>query len=104
MIQKDIFTELLNGETILLGHPQMSRLREEAYKTKELLIQMNNSSSPEEISGLFGKILDKKVENVAVFTPIYINYGKNISIGKMFLSILTALFLHWAELPLKTTF
>ena len=82
MIQKDIFTELLNGETILPEHPQMSRLREEAYKTKELLIQMNNSSNPEEISELLGKILDKKVENVAVFTPIYINYGKNISIGK----------------------
>jgi acetyltransferase-like isoleucine patch superfamily enzyme len=31
---------------------------------------------------LFGKILDKKLESVAVFTPIYINYGKNINIGK----------------------
>jgi len=82
MIHKDIFTELLNGETILPGHPQMSRLREEAYKTKELLVQMNNSSDPEEISELLGRILAKKVESVAVFTPIYINYGKNISIGK----------------------
>ncbi|WEK70827.1 MAG: sugar O-acetyltransferase [Candidatus Chryseobacterium colombiense] len=43
---------------------------------------MNNSSDPGEISELLEKIVDKKLENVAVFTPIYINHGKNISIGK----------------------
>jgi acetyltransferase-like isoleucine patch superfamily enzyme len=82
MVQEDIFTELLNGETILPDHPQISRLREASYKVKELLIKMNNSSDPEEISELLSRILDKNTENVAVFTPIYINYGKNISIGK----------------------
>jgi hypothetical protein len=54
MVQKDksredIFTKLLNGETILPDDPQIDRLREEAYKTKKLLIEMNNSSDPEEI-------------------------------------------------------
>ncbi len=87
MVQKDkfgenIFTKLLNGETILPDHPQIGRLREEAYNTKKLLIKMNNSFDPEEISELLGKIVDQKLENVDVFTPIYINYGKNISIGK----------------------
>ena len=82
MIEEDIFTKLLNGETTLPDNPRISRLREEAYKTKTLLIKLNNSSDPEEISELLGKILDQKLENVAVFTPIYINYGKNISIGK----------------------
>lgn len=79
---EDIFTKLLNGEKILPDDPQIGRLREEAYKTKKLLIKMNNSSDPEEISELLEKILDKKLDNVAVFTPIYINHGKNISIGK----------------------
>lgn len=79
---EDIFTKLLNGEKILPDDPQIDRLREEAYKTNKLLIKMNNSSDPEEISELLEKILDKKLDNVAVFTPIYINHGKNISIGK----------------------
>lgn len=79
---EDIFTRLLNGETILPHDPQIDRLREESYKVKELLVKMNNSSDSKEIEELLSQIIDKKLENVAVFTPIYINYGKNINIGK----------------------
>lgn len=79
---EDIFTRLLNGETILPHDPQIGRLREESYKIKELLVKMNNSSDSKEIEELLSQIVDKKLENVAVFTPLYINYGKNINIGK----------------------
>jgi acetyltransferase-like isoleucine patch superfamily enzyme len=87
MIQKeksteDIFARLLNGETILPEDLQISRLRKESYAAKELLIQINNSPDPEEITALLSKILGKKLDNIEVFTPIYINYGKHISIGK----------------------
>ncbi|MNK21083.1 putative acetyltransferase [compost metagenome] len=78
----DIFARLLKGETILPDDPQINRLRAESYKTKEILIQINNSADPDEISVLLGQILDYTLENVTVFTPIYINYGKNIKIGK----------------------
>lgn len=81
-IHKDIFERLLNGETILPDDPQIGRLREESYKTKELLNQLNNSFEPSEIQEIFSRILGKKIENVAVFTPVYINYGKGIDIGK----------------------
>nr|WP_314895810.1 DapH/DapD/GlmU-related protein [uncultured Flavobacterium sp.] len=81
-LQKDIFERLLAGETISPNDSQIGRLREESYATKELLIQMNNSSDPMEITEILSKILDKEVQNVAVFTPIYINYGKHINIGK----------------------
>ena len=80
--EKDIFERLLHGETILPNDPQMSRLREEAYAVKEMLVQMNVSSNPEEITQLLSRILNKELKNVAVFTPIYINCGKSISIGK----------------------
>jgi len=80
--EKDIFERLLRGETILPNDPQMSRLREEAYAVKEMLVQMNVSSNPEEITQLLSRILNKELKNVAVFTPIYINCGKSISIGK----------------------
>ena len=82
LIQKDIFERLLNGETIHPDDSQMYRLREEAFVVKVLLNQINNSSNPDEITKLLSQILDKEVQNVAVFTPIYINYGKHINIGK----------------------
>ncbi|CAH0149440.1 Maltose O-acetyltransferase [Pedobacter sp. Bi27] len=80
--QKDIFERLLASETILPTDPQIGRLREEAFAVKELLIQMNNSSNPEEISEILSRILNKEIQDVTVFTPIYINYGKHINIGK----------------------
>lgn len=80
--QKDIFERLLNGETIFPDDSQLYRLREEAFAVKVLLNQMNSSSNSEEITDVLSQIFNKKVQDVAVFTPIYINYGKNISIGK----------------------
>lgn len=81
-VQKDIFERLLAGETIFPNDLQIGRLREEAFAVKALLIQMNASSDPEEITQLLSRILNKEIQDVAVFTPIYINYGKHISIGK----------------------
>ena len=80
--QKDIFERLLAGETILSNDPQLVRLREEAFAVKALLTQMNNAVNPQEITDILGTILDKKVQDVTVFTPLYINYGKHIRIGQ----------------------
>ncbi|UFH32513.1 sugar O-acetyltransferase [Chryseobacterium sp. C-71] len=80
--QKDIFERLLNGETIFPNDTQIDRLREEAFAVKVLLNQMNNSLNPDEITKLLSQILDKEIQDVAVFTPLYINYGKHINIGK----------------------
>ncbi|MNK44912.1 Maltose O-acetyltransferase [compost metagenome] len=82
LIQKDIFERLLAGETILPNDLQISRLRKESFAVNALLNQMNNSSNPEEITKILSQILDKKVQDLAVFTPLYINYGKHINIGK----------------------
>jgi acetyltransferase-like isoleucine patch superfamily enzyme len=80
--QKDIFERLLTGETISAYDPQIGRLREESYAVKELLVRMNNTSNPTEITEILSKILDKEVRDVTIFTPIHINYGKHITIGK----------------------
>lgn len=80
--QLDIFERLLRGETILPNDPEMHRLRDESFAVKKLLIEMNNSSDSDDITKLLSEILNQKVQNVAVFTPLYINYGKNINIGK----------------------
>lgn len=80
--QLDIFERLLRGETILPNDAEMHRLREESFAVKKLLIEMNSSSDSDEITKLLSEILNQEVQNVAVFTPLYINYGKNINIGK----------------------
>lgn len=81
--EKDIFERLRNGETIPSGDPQAYKMREVSYTTKELLIQINSSSDPSDIRNLLGQLTGSKIdESVAVFTPLYINYGKHTRIGK----------------------
>jgi len=79
----DIFERLRNGETIPSDDPQAYKMREASFATKKLLLQMNNSSDPVEIRGLLSQITGTEIdESTAVFTPLYINYGKHTKIGK----------------------
>lgn len=80
---EDIFERLLKGETVTPEDPQIHRLQESSYTTKQLLVKMNNSSNPSEIRSILGEITGSIIhESTSVFTPSYINYGKNIKIGK----------------------
>jgi acetyltransferase-like isoleucine patch superfamily enzyme len=80
---KDIFERLRNGEAIPANDPEAYQLREASFATKKLLVQLNNSFDPAEIRDLLSQITSSEIdESVAVFTPLYINYGKNIKIGK----------------------
>jgi len=78
-----VFERLRAGETVSANDPQVYRLKEESYKTKHVLLQMNNSSDPVEINQYLSQITGSAIdESVAIFTPLYINYGKNITIGR----------------------
>ncbi|HEV7621367.1 MAG TPA: DapH/DapD/GlmU-related protein [Flavisolibacter sp.] len=80
---KDIFEQLRNGETVAANNPEAYKLREASFETKKLLVQMNNSSDPAEIRNLLSQITGSEIDgSLVVFTPLYINYGKNIKIGK----------------------
>lgn len=79
----DIFERLKKGETILPNDPEAYKMREASYNTKKLLVQMNNAIEPGEIRELLSQITGSEIdESVAVFTPLYINYGKHTKIGK----------------------
>ncbi|WP_029902697.1 DapH/DapD/GlmU-related protein [Prevotella sp. 10(H)] len=79
----DIFERLKKGETIPAGDPQAYRMREASYATKELLVRMNNSADPAEIRDILSEITGSDIdESTAMFTPLYINYGKHIKIGR----------------------
>lgn len=78
----DIFERLRNGETILPNDSEAYKMREASYNTKKLLVQMNNATEPNEVRNLLSQITGAEVdESVAVFTPLYINYGKHTKIG-----------------------
>ena len=79
----DIFERLRNGETITPTDPEAIKLREAAFATKKLLVQLNQSFDPVEIRDLLWQITGSEVdETVAIFTPFHINYGKHTRIGK----------------------
>jgi acetyltransferase-like isoleucine patch superfamily enzyme len=81
--RNDIFERLRNGETIPSTDPEAYKLREASFATKKLLVQLNSSSDAEEIRGLLSLITGSEIdETITVFTPLYLNYGKHIKIGK----------------------
>lgn len=83
MEAKTVFQRLVDGEAISPNDPDAYKMREASYHTKKLLLQMNNTSEPAEIRIFLSEITDSEIdESVAVFTPLYINYGKNTTIGK----------------------
>lgn len=83
MSTTDIFERLRNGEIILPNDPEAYKMREASFATKNLLVQMNNATEPEEMRGFLSQITGTEIdESVAVFTPLHINYGKNTKIGK----------------------
>lgn len=79
----DIFERLRKGETIAPNDPEAYKMREASFATKKLLIQMNNSTEPEEIRNFLSNITGTEIDkSVTVFTPLHINYGKHTKIGK----------------------
>lgn len=80
---KNIFERLLNGETVFSSDPEAYKLREASYATKKLLVQLNHATDPAAIRNLLSRVTGTAIdESVAVFTPLYINYGKHTTIGK----------------------
>lgn len=78
-----IFERLSNGHTISPEEPDAHLLLQASYATKVLLLKMNNTADPEEVRKLLSQITGVELDpSVAVFTPLYINYGRNTRIGK----------------------
>lgn len=83
MKNTDIFERLKSGEVILPNDPQAYKMREASFATKKLLLRMNNATEPMEVRSILSQITASKIdESVAIFTPLYINYGKHTKIGK----------------------
>lgn len=78
-----IFERLKNGESIPPQDPDAHQLLEASYATKALLLKMNNTADPDEVRQLLSQITGVELDaSVHVFTPLFINYGRNTRIGK----------------------
>ncbi|MFT3750215.1 MAG: DapH/DapD/GlmU-related protein [Agriterribacter sp.] len=104
MINKatDIFERLRHGEAIPSNDPQAYKMREASYDTKKLLVQMNNATDPKNVRDLLSQITGSEIdESVAVFTPLYINYGKHTKIGKNVFINFDCTFLDLGEITIE---
>ncbi|EFK56616.1 sugar O-acetyltransferase [Sphingobacterium spiritivorum] len=79
----DIFKRLRNGESVPFSDPQYSKIGQACNDKKKLLLQMNGTAEPDEVRSLLSQITGSEIDkSTTVFTPLHINYGRHIKIGK----------------------
>ncbi len=80
----DIFTKDLNGEMVSPNDPGYDELIGDIFATMKTATEMNTSyRTPEEVHEFMGRILGKPLEeSTTVLPPLYIDYGKPVTIGK----------------------
>ena len=79
----DIFARLRNGESVAFDDPEYHKLRDASFATRKLLLQLNQSTDPEEMRALLSRITGTEIdESSAIFPPFHVNYGKHTKIGK----------------------
>lgn len=79
----DIFARLRNGENVPFDDPEYHKLRDVSFATRKLLLQLNQSTDPEEMRALLSRITGTEIdESSAIFPPFHVNYGKHTKIGK----------------------
>lgn len=80
----DIFERDLAGEIISTDDPEYEILYSAIMDTMDKCRELNNGiHSDEEIREIFSEIIGEEVdETVTLMPPFYIDYGKNLKIGK----------------------
>lgn len=83
---KDIFYRDLHGDMIDMNDPEFEKILVVIKETMKLTAKLNNGHhSDEEVRQIFSQIIGKEIDSSCwVLPPFYVDYGKNISIGKNF--------------------
>lgn len=81
---KDIFERDKNSETIYYNDPQLPKIINKINETQKQLSKLNKKNWPKEKKNkILAKIIEKDIPKDSWFlTPIYMDYGKNLTIGK----------------------
>ncbi|WHQ37029.1 sugar O-acetyltransferase [Spiroplasma sp. SV19] len=80
----DIFTRDKNGELILFTDPEIGKITNEIHKAQKQLHLLNYKTNKlKKKLKLFAKIINKPLpEGFWFLTLIYLDYGKNLELGK----------------------
>ena len=80
----DIFKKDLSGEMVSPNEPGYDRLINAIWDTMKLANELNAGyHSPEEVRDYLSRITGRPVDpSVTLLPPFYVDYGKNIRLGK----------------------
>ena len=81
---KTIFEKDLSGEMVSPNEPGYEALITDIFATIRTATEMNTGyHTPEEVHEYMGRILGKPLEeSTTVLPPLYIDYGKPVTIGR----------------------
>lgn len=98
----DIFEKDKSGASISINEPEFYKIGEVIQNAQKILARLNlEYHTREEIAAIFSELTGQDVDSsFEMLPPFYTDFGKNIRIGKMCLSIKTVLLwtgavLHW---------
>ncbi len=83
-MRHEIFDRDVRGEMVSPNDPGYELLITDIFDTMKTATEMNTGyRTPEEVHEFMGRILDKPLdESTTVLPPLYIDYGKPVTIGK----------------------
>ncbi|WP_258436943.1 sugar O-acetyltransferase [Helicobacter monodelphidis] len=83
---RDVFIRDLEGELVSMDDKECDRITSIIKQTLQLTNKLNNGiHSDEEVRAIFSEIIGQKVdESVWILPPFYVDYGRNIRVGKRF--------------------
>ena len=83
-MKHEIFDRDVRGEMVSPNDPGYDLLITAIFDTMKTATEMNTGCrTPEEVHEFMGRILDKPLdESTTVLPPLYIDYGKPVTIGK----------------------
>ena len=81
---ENIFKKDLSGALVSPNEPSYDELINSIFDTMKLAYELNTGyHSPEEVRDYLSQIIGRKVdESVTLLPPFYVDFGKNIRIGK----------------------
>lgn len=84
--KRDIFTRDLAGELVDMNDPECAKIIAVINKTIKLTNKLNSGNhSPKKVRKIFSKITGQKLDSSAwIIPPFYVDFGKNIRVGKNF--------------------
>ncbi len=83
MENRDIFDRLKVGQPLRLDDPEYAKMQEVVNRTIHLSSQLNTATDIDNIRKRLGEIIGTTIdETTTVFAPLYINFGRFLTIGK----------------------